>query len=63
MDFQQRLTALREKFEGQPPQFLAIHRRAIQQLVDSGMQQRVLGVGATLPSFTLSDQRGRPVAS
>ncbi len=41
----------------------AIHERAIQELADAGIAQRILPLGAKAPEFTLPDQNGQQVSS
>lgn len=42
---------------------LAVSERAIRELFDSGVEDRILPVGALAPEFTLKDSSGRPVRS
>jgi peroxiredoxin len=42
---------------------LAIGERAIAELFDTGIEDRILPVGATAPAFALNDATGRPVRS
>ena len=42
---------------------LAIGERAIAELFETGIEDRILPVGATAPAFALNDATGRPVRS
>jgi peroxiredoxin len=42
---------------------MAINERAVRELFDSRIEERILPVGATAPEFTLNDASGRPVRS
>jgi peroxiredoxin len=42
---------------------MAINERAVRDLFDSGIEEKILPVGATAPEFTLNDASGRPVRS
>ena len=64
MDFQQKLQSLVQRIEGKMPQeYLQIMHGATQDLINSGIQDRVLKVNETLPAFTLANQAGAQVAS
>jgi peroxiredoxin len=43
------------------PERMALSERAVQELFASGIEQKMLPVGATAPEFTLNDASGRPV--
>lgn len=45
------------------PERMAIGERAIEELFASGIEGKILPVGATAPEFTLNDASGRPVRS
>jgi peroxiredoxin len=45
------------------PERMAISERAVQELFASGIENRILPVGAIAPEFTLPDASGRPVRS
>ncbi len=45
------------------PERLAVGERAVQELFASGIEDRILPVGAAAPEFTLNDVSGRPVRS
>jgi peroxiredoxin len=42
---------------------MAIGERAVAELLNSGIEDRILRVGAAAPEFTLNDAAGRPVRS
>lgn len=45
------------------PERMALSDRAVQELFASGIEQKILPIGATAPEFTLPDASGRPVRS
>jgi peroxiredoxin len=45
------------------PERMAIGERVIEELFASGIEEKILPVGATAPEFTLNDASGRPVRS
>ena len=45
------------------PERMAVNERAVQELFASGIEEKILPVGATAPEFTLPDASGRPVRS
>ena len=45
------------------PERLAVSERAVEELFATGIEQRILPVGAKAPEFTLSDASGRAVHS
>lgn len=45
------------------PERMALSERAVQEIFASGIEQKILPVGATAPDFTLNDASGRPVRS
>jgi peroxiredoxin len=45
------------------PERMAVAERAVQELFASGIEDRILPVGAPAPAFTLNDASGRPVRS
>jgi peroxiredoxin len=45
------------------PERMAVSERAVQELLNSGIESRILPVGAIAPEFTLPDASGRPVRS
>jgi peroxiredoxin len=42
---------------------MAINERAVRDLFESGIEEKILPVGAAAPEFTLNDASGRPVRS
>jgi peroxiredoxin len=45
------------------PERMALSERAVAELLTSGIEKKILPVGATAPEFTLPDASGRPVRS
>lgn len=45
------------------PERMTLSDRAVAELLASGIEQKILPVGATAPEFTLSDASGRPTNS
>jgi peroxiredoxin len=45
------------------PERMALNERAVADLFASGIEQKILPVGAAAPEFTLPDASGRPVCS
>jgi peroxiredoxin len=45
------------------PERMAVSERAVSELLASGIEEKILPVGATAPEFTLNDASGRPVRS
>jgi peroxiredoxin len=45
------------------PERMAVSERAVQELLNSGIENRILPVGEIAPEFTLPDASGRPVRS
>lgn len=59
MRFQDKLAKLKERIEGNmSPAFVKIMHDATKALQASGIQERVLGVGASMPDFALPNQHG-----
>ena len=64
MSLQEKLDNMREQFEsGAPPEALAIMHRATDDLLQSGIMERILKVGDQAPEFSLPDQQGQSVGS
>jgi hypothetical protein len=64
MSLEQQLTAMREGAKSRvPPAGLAIMHRATEQLQQSGLAARAVGVGDRLPAFALLNQDGHEVRS
>ena len=61
---QEQLAGLKERVEGNmPPGFLRTMHGATQQLIQSGIEDRVLKVGDEAPSFRLENQNGEVMDS
>jgi peroxiredoxin len=61
---QAKLDAFKEKSNAEvPPALLEAGRQGNEELVASGILDRTLKVGATMPSFILADAHGKSVAS
>jgi len=45
------------------PERMAINERAVRDLFESGIEEKILPVGARAPEFTLNDASGRPIRS
>ncbi len=64
MSLAEKLTEMREAAaKNFPPQVAEIMHRATDDLVKGGAVDRVIKVGSTLPSFTLTNQDGAAVES
>lgn len=64
MKLQDRLNAYKAEFQKKtPPEKLAIMHRATEDLQKSGILERVIHVGDTLPEFVLPNLRGEKVSS
>ena len=64
MSLQEKLDAMRKEFEaGAPPEALTVMHRATDDLLNSGIMENILKVGAKAPEFMLSDQQGQMVSS
>jgi hypothetical protein len=62
MDLQKRLDEKKKQFESSAPEkALSVMHRAAQELRNSGILDRALGVGAKAPDFTLNNARGEPI--
>jgi len=62
MDLQIRLDAKKKETESSArEEFLSVMHRATEDLRNSGILDRALGVGARAPDFTLNNARGKPV--
>ena len=63
MGLQDRLDHMREQFESSaPPEALAVMHRATDDLLHSGIMDRVLKVGDRAPEFTLPNEQGKLVS-
>ena len=64
MSLEDKLAAMREAAGKRiPPDRLAIMHRATEDLRRSGILDRIVKVGATMPAFTLANYDGRQVSS
>jgi len=64
MSLEQKLAALRAAVETRiPPDKAAIMHRATDDLRKSGILDRIVKVGARMPSFALANHDGRQVSS
>lgn len=64
MGLQEKLLDMKKAFESKiPPDALAIMHRATEDLLHSGIMDRVLKVGAQAPAFTLPNAGGEMVRS
>jgi len=64
MSLSQKLTEIRDGAAKKiPPEKLAVMHRATADLRASGILERVIKVGDTLPSFQLTNMRGAVVSS
>jgi hypothetical protein len=62
MSLQQKLDAKKKDFESSVPKdALAIMHRATEDLRNSGISERVLGVGDVAPDFTLNNADEKPI--
>lgn len=64
MNFQERLESIKQRIEGNmPASYLKIMHGATRALEQSGIQKKVLKVGATMPTFALLNQARKEVNS
>jgi hypothetical protein len=64
MSLQEKLTAMKDKFESKmEPDAIAIMHRATSDLAQSGIMDHILKVGALAPQFMLPDQEDRLIYS
>jgi len=64
MGLQDKLDHMRKQFESSaPPEALAVMHRATDDLLHSGIMERVLKVGDRAPEFALPDELGNIVSS
>ncbi len=52
-----------ESMAGRPPEVAEIMVGAVEKLVQSGIADKAIKVGETLPDFTLPDEQGNLVSS
>ena len=61
---QDKLDALKKEFEaGVPPETLGVMHRATDDLLNSGIMEKILKAGEKAPEFTLPNQQGQMVSS
>ena len=64
MNLQDRLNAMKEEFEaGLPSETKAVMHQATDNLGRSGIVEKVLQPGSSLPAFTLADEHDNQVSS
>ena len=64
MALQDKLDGMKKKFEaGAPPEALTVMHRATDDLLNSGIMEKILKAGEKAPEFTLPDQQGHMVSS
>lgn len=64
MKLQEKLNAIKkESIAKRPPEIVAILLQATEELVQSGIADKAIKVGETLPEFTLPDEKGNLVSS
>jgi hypothetical protein len=64
MKLQEKLdTMKKESLAGRPPEVVAVMVGEVEKLVQSGIADRAIKIGETLPEFTLLDEKGTLVSS
>ena len=64
MKLQEKLNAMKkESVATIPPELVAILLQATEELVQSGLANKAIKVGETLPEFVLPDEKGNLVSS
>ncbi len=64
MKLQKKLNAMKkESMAGRPPETVATMLQEVDNLVQSGITDRAIKVGETLPAFMLPDEKGNLVSS
>ena len=64
MGLQDKLDGMKKEFEaGAPPEALTVMHRATDDLVNSGIMEKILKVGEKAPDVTLPNQQGQMVSS
>ena len=64
MKLQEKLDAVKKKsMAGRPPEMVATMLQEVENLVQSGIADKAINIGETLPEFTLPDETGRLVRS
>mgnify|MGYP001823267409 CR=1 FL=1 len=64
MKLQEKLDAMKkESVTKRPPEIVATLLQEIEDLVQSGIADKAINIGETLPEFTLPDEKGNFVSS
>lgn len=64
MSLQDTLNALKEELESAlPPEIRTMMHKATDELAHSGIMEKVIQPGSTMPEFILPDERGNAVSS
>jgi hypothetical protein len=64
MGLQEKLNVMKKEFEaGTPPEALTVMHRATDDLLNSGIMEKILKAGEKAPEFTLGNQQGQMVSS
>lgn len=64
MTLQEKLTALKnESMSKRPPEIVATLLQETKNLIESGLADKAIGVGETMPEFTLPDEKGNDISS
>jgi hypothetical protein len=64
MKLQEKLNTMKkESAAGRPPEVVAVMVGEVEKLVQSGIADKAISVGETLPQFALPDEKGDLVSS
>jgi hypothetical protein len=64
MKLQEKLDAMKKESSATlPPEILATMAQATEDLIQSGIANKAIKIGETLPEFTLPDEKGNLVSS
>lgn len=64
MKLQKKLDAMKkESVAKRPPEIVATLLQEIEDLVQSGIADKAINIGETMPEFTLADEKGNFVSS
>jgi hypothetical protein len=64
MKLQAKLDALKkEGMSNRPPEIVATLLQETENLVQSGIAEKAIGIGETMPEFTLPDEKGNVINS
>ena len=64
MKLQEKLNAMKkESMVGRPPEIVATLLQEVKNLVQSGIADKAIKIGETLPAFALPDETGNLVSS